>query len=292
MHGLNINESPWAEISRSLDCEILDIKKRSGSEFSQTCAIHCSSQDYFVKLSSNIDSLEAEEDGLKALANSKAIRVPKLILSGTTNSGGFLVTELLNLHMVKPSFPRLAQDLIALHRTTGTIFGWHRDNYIGGSHQQNPFCNNWTEFFREARLHYQLSLAQKNGYSFSLQTLGEQVLSGIPEILNHHDPVPSLVHGDLWQGNCGFTTDGVPVIYDPAIYYGDRETDLAMSRLFGGFPQVFYDAYQEAWPLDPGWQVRQLVYNLYHILNHLNLFGRTYLQQAEATARKILSEIR
>ncbi|CAI8038264.1 Probable ketoamine kinase slr1563 [Geodia barretti] len=194
--------------------------------------------------------------------------------------------------MAKPSFPRLAQDLIALHRTTGTIFGWHRDNYIGGSRQQNPFCNNWTEFFREARLHYQLSLAQKNGYSFSLQTLGEQVLSGLPEILNHHDPVPSLVHGDLWQGNCGFTTDGVPVIYDPAIYYGDRETDLAMSQLFGGFPQVFYDAYREAWPLDPGWEVRQLVYNLYHILNHLNLFGRTYLQQAEATARKILSEIR
>ena len=160
--------------------------------------------------------------------------------------------------------------LAKLHRVTGPRFGWHRDNWIGLSPQQNGWCDDWAEFFWERRIRPQAERA------------GLQVSRG--GLLENHKPQPSLLHGDLWSGNAGFTAEG-PVIFDPAVYYGDREADLAMTELFGGFPREFYDAYRKEWPVDDGYEKRKPLYNLYHLLNHLNLFGGGYLGQVKETLR-------
>jgi fructosamine-3-kinase len=139
--------------------------------------------------------------------------------------------------------------------------------------QQNSWCDDWAEFWRTRRMQPQLDLARRNG--FDLEATFD---------LGNHRPQPSLLHGDLWSGNAGFTAQG-PVVFDPAVYYGDREADLAMTELFGGFPRQFYQAYNDAWPLEEGYQRRKPLYNLYHLLNHLNLFGGGYLGQVSAALR-------
>ena len=166
--------------------------------------------------------------------------------------------------------------LAAAHREAGPRFGWSRDNYIGSTPQANGWCDDWAEFWRERRLRPQLELAARKGFN-----LGR--IDPVP-VLQNHKPQPALLHGDLWSGNAGFTADG-PVVLDPAVYYGDREADLAMTELFGGFPREFYDAYNKAWPLESGYPRRKHLYNLYHLLNHLNLFGGGYLAQVKATLR-------
>jgi fructosamine-3-kinase len=165
--------------------------------------------------------------------------------------------------------------LAAAHRSTGPRFGWQRDNYIGSTPQRNGWCDTWAQFWIERRMRPQLELAKRNGFDLPF-----------PEssVLEHHKPAPSLLHGDLWSGNAGFTPEG-PAVFDPAVYYGDREADLAMTELFGGFPREFYRAYNEAWPLEAGYQRRKHLYNLYHLLNHLNLFGGGYLAQVTGTLR-------
>jgi fructosamine-3-kinase len=160
--------------------------------------------------------------------------------------------------------------LARAHSRPGPRFGWHRDNYIGSSPQQNGWCDDWAEFWRERRLRPQLERAG--------------LRANLDRLLEGHKPQPSLLHGDLWSGNVGFTKDG-PVVFDPAVYYGDREADLAMTELFGGFSREFYDAYQEVLPLDAGYEKRKHLYNLYHLLNHLNLFGGGYLGQVKSTLR-------
>src|SRR5439155_724376 len=141
----------------------------------------------------------------------------------------------------------------------------------------------WSDFWREARLEPQLELARKNGMGKSLLRKGEQLAEAVPGLLTDHTPIASLLHGDLWSGNAGFLADGTPVLFDPAVYWGDREADLAMTELFGGFPQAFYSAYAGAAPLDPGYAVRKALYNLYHVLNHANLYG----VGGEAALRKL-----
>ena len=148
------------------------------------------------------------------------------------------------------------------------------------------------EFYRRERLGFQLALAAQHGYRGQLQALGEQLLALLPAFFSTYRPVASLLHGDLWGGNHAATADGEPVIFDPAVYYGDREADLAMTELFGGFGEGFYRAYRVAWPLDPGYPVRKHLYNLYHVLNHLNLFGGGYATQAERLMRGLLAEVR
>jgi fructosamine-3-kinase len=165
----------------------------------------------------------------------------------------------------------LGQMLAKLHRQTGPRFGWHRDNWIGATPQVNGWRDDWSEFWQECRIRPQLELARKNGFS-----LPE------PPRLKNHQPQASLLHGDLWSGNAGFIEKG-PVIFDPAVYYGDREADIAMTELFGGFPARFYDAYNEAFPLPAGYETRKHFYNLYHLLNHLNIFGAGYLGRVQAT---------
>ena len=210
-------------------------------------------------------SAEAEVDGLRALG--AVVRVPRILEHGAD----FILLEQLDLKR-SGDWSALARMLAALHRTTGPRFGWHRDNWIGGTPQINTWHDDWATFFLECRMRPQLELARKNGYSISFSS----------SLLNNHKPRPSLLHGDLWDGNAGFIEEG-PVIFDPAAYYGDREADIAMTELFGGFPGEFYAAYRKAYPLDEGYERRKNLYNLYHLLNHLNIFGAGYLAQVQRT---------
>ena len=219
------------------------------------------------------DAFAAEADGLEALR--PHIRVPRVLERGVKDGKAFIVLEHLDLKR-GGDYAAMGRALAALHRRTGPRFGWTRDNYIGLSAQRNGWCDDWVEFWRERRLRPQFEWAQGKGFDV-------QMIDPAP-ILKNHQPQPSLLHGDLWSGNAGFTAKG-PVIYDPAVYYGDRETDLAMTELFGGFPPEFYRAYEEALPLDPGYEKRKHLYNLYHLLNHLNIFGGGYLAQVKATLR-------
>jgi fructosamine-3-kinase len=165
--------------------------------------------------------------------------------------------------------------LAALHRHTGPRFGWAADNWIGLAPQINGWADDWASFFFEKRLEPQVRRARQNGFPVDPPPRS---------LLSDHKPDPSLLHGDLWSGNVGFTAGG-PVMFDPAVYYGDREADLAMTELFGGFPAAFYAAYRKELPVEDGYETRKHLYNLYHLLNHLNLFGSGYLPQVESTLR-------
>jgi protein-ribulosamine 3-kinase len=216
------------------------------------------------------DAFAAEADGLEALR--PYVRVPQVLDRGIRNGKAFILLEHLDLGR-SGDWSALGRMLAALHRQTGPRFGWARDNYIGITPQQNGWRDDWAEFWREHRMRPQVDLAKKNGFAVEMPPLA---------LLENHRPQPSLLHGDLWSGNAGFTAKG-PVVFDPAVYYGDRETDLAMTELFGGFPREFYQGYNEAFALASGYEQRKHLYNLYHLLNHLNIFGGGYLSQVKAT---------
>ena len=250
-------------------------------------------RDYFVKLNS-VDGLamfEAEADGLRELHAPGAIKVPAPVATGIASGQAFIVMEDLSLGG-RGSAEQFGRELAALHRTTQSRFGWYRDNTIGSTSQVNSENSDWISFWREQRLGAQLSMAARKGHTGQMQTLGEELMARFPALFSDYSPQPSLLHGDLWSGNYAYTQDGEPVIFDPAVYYGDREADIAMTELFGGFGGGFYAAYEEAWPLDPGYRVRKSFYNLYHILNHLNLFGGGYGEQAIGIMKRLLSELR
>jgi protein-ribulosamine 3-kinase len=170
-------------------------------------------------------------------------------------------------------------------------FGFAQDNFIGTTPQPNGWKESWINFWREHRLGFQLRLAAQNGYGGQLQRLGEKLKDALPAFFQDYTPQPSLLHGDLWSGNHAFLADGTPTIFDPATYYGDRECDLAMTELFGGYSADFYAAYRAAYPLDAGYATRCELYNLYHILNHANLFGGGYARQAEQMMQKLLRNL-
>jgi fructosamine-3-kinase len=218
------------------------------------------------------DAFAAEADGLAAL-RSAGCTAPEPISHGAAGESAYLLMEFLELGS-RGDFAALGRVLAAMHRAHGGEFGWARDNYIGSTPQQNGGCSSWAEFWRERRLGPQLALARRNGYALDVPD--------VSRLLEGHTPAPSLLHGDLWGGNAGFLRDAAPVLFDPAVYYGDREADLAMTELFGGFPAEFYSAYG---PLPAGYETRKHLYNLYHLLNHLNLFGGGYLGQVKATLR-------
>jgi protein-ribulosamine 3-kinase len=250
-------------------------------------------RQWFVKLNTGEkrDMFEAERDGLNELAASGTIRVPQPLVAGIADGQAYIVMESLALGG-SGSQGRLGEQLAALHRHTHERFGWYRDNTIGSTRQENTPHHDWLEFWRERRLGAQLAMAKRNGAPRGLLQQGEQLLGSFPPLFDGYTPVPSLLHGDLWSGNYAYTLDGTPTIFDPAVYYGDREAELAMTELFGGFGGEFYAAYNEAWPLDPGYPVRKTLYNLYHILNHFNMFGGGYAGQAEGMMGRLLAELR
>lgn len=244
---------------------------------------------YFVKLNraDRLGMFEAEADGLTELAG--AVKVPQPVCSGVDGGRAYLVLEYLELES-RGAAALLGRQLAAMHRVSQPSYGWRRDNTIGATHQPNGWSADWIEFLRRRRLGFQLDLAARNGAPARLIEQGERLLDGLAEFFPGHAPAPSLLHGDLWSGNHGFA-GGEPVLFDPAVYYGDREADLAMTELFGGFPPTFYAAYKEVWPLDAGYPTRRTLYNLYHVLNHFNLFGGGYAMQAERMVGKLLSEV-
>ncbi len=249
---------------------------------------------YFVKLNTaaRLDMFAAEAQGLEEIIRTGTIKAPAPVCYGVACDQAYLVLEFIapgrGSHA---SQEQLGQQLAAMHRVTRPRYGWARDNTIGATPQYNAESDDWVAFWRTQRLGFQLQLAAGSGYGGRLQTRGERLLVELPALLAGHKPPAALLHGDLWSGNYSIDTKGAPVIFDPALYYGDRETDLAMTELFGGFSTRFYQAYHEAYPLPEGYQLRRSLYNLYHVLNHLNLFGGGYLAQAEQLTDGLLHEL-
>lgn len=274
--------------------KLLSAQALAGGDINASYRLQADNQSVFVKLNrpERQTMFEAEAAGLQALAQSQSIRVPRFIACGQTSEHAFLVLEYIALNTLNSRSEQwLGQQLAQLHRQKQDSFGWHCDNTIGSTLQINNPSYNWISFWQEQRLEYQLMLAASHGYDGRLQSLGKRLCASLKPFFSDYQPQPALVHGDLWGGNVAADEQGHPVIYDPACYFGDRETDVAMTELFGGFSPVFYQAYQTAYPLDPGYNRRKPLYNLYHILNHLNLFGQSYLHPAEAMIGKLLADV-
>lgn len=260
-----------------------------GGCINQAYGISDGTQSYFIKLNAaaKLAMFEAEALGLKEMFDSRTILVPRPICWSTVDGTAFLALDWLDLgHGSESSWYRMGQNLAALHRVTSPQgFGWNQPNTIGETPQHNPWTQDWAAFYREHRLGYQFQIAQRRGGHFPRQ---DELLNAIPALLADHHPPPSLVHGDLWSGNAAITQTGEPVILDPATHYADREVDIAMSELFGSFHPAFYQGYNAAYPLDAGYRQRKNLYNLYHILNHFNLFGGGYASQANRMIDQVL----
>ena len=253
------------------------------------------------------DLFEREAEGLAALAAADALRVPRHPVAGRAGDTAFLVMEAVptgrpgdHLGGTTGFWEAFGHGFAELHRRTATepgeapgnearpaAFGFPHDNYLGGTPQPNPWSDDWPAFFRDHRLGHQVDLARERRRSTAeLERLGERLAERLDDLLGLPEEPGCLLHGDLWSGNFLADDAGAPVILDPAAYHGHREADLAMTRLFGGFDGRFYAAYEEAWPLPPGSRERQEIYQLYHLLNHLNLFGGGYLSQCLGILRR------
>jgi fructosamine-3-kinase len=235
----------------------------------------------------------AEADGLEALRAAGAVRVPRVIAQGRGDDHAWLVLEWLELASLDAeSGAALGEALAAQHRVAQPRFGWARDNFIGASPQSNGWSDAWLPFWRDRRLVGQLRLAAANRLPSRMIDRGERLAADCEAFFRGHDPPRSLLHGDLWSGNAARIAAGPPAVFDPAVYVGDREADIAMTELFGGFPQDFHAAYRAAWPLPDGYRARRDVYNLYHVLNHANLFAGEYVAQAARRIERLLAEIK
>lgn len=222
----------------------------------------------------------AEADGLEALASSEAIRAPGVMAIGQCDKPelAWLALEALDLQARSERVDRaLGRQLADLHSRVQDRFGWPRDNFLGKTPQINQPDSDWVSFFATRRLKPQIDQLLHSTKDPQLETLLAELIPLWQKVAAGHQPAPSLLHGDLWAGNAAALSDGSPVIFDPAVHAGDRECDLAMADLFGGYRSEFFSAYSATWPLATGWQERREFYQLYHLLNHANLFGSGYL---------------
>jgi fructosamine-3-kinase len=246
-------------------------------------------REVFVKWHTGREAValfSAERRGLELLHAAQALRIPAVLAYGD-GPPAFLALEWLEQGAKSArGGEALGSGLAALHRVTGDSYGLDHDNFIGANPQPNRPADNWVTFFQEQRIGFQMELAGYKGYLNSQRAkLLEKLLGRLGDWLPAKPPA-SLLHGDLWGGNWLATADDEPALIDPAVYYGDREAELAFTRLFGGFPGGFYAAYTQAWPLEPGYQEREDLYNLYHLLNHLNLFGEGYGGSVDSILRQ------
>ena len=251
-------------------------------------------RDVFVKVNALAAKpmFEAERDGLVAIAAAGALRVPRAILCDDDGERAWLAMEWLELvPLGAASGAALGEALARQHRVAQNRFGWSRDNFIGATPQRNGFGDHWLDFWRERRLVAQLQLAAHNRLPSKMIDRGERLAADCEALFRGHAPQASLLHGDLWGGNASSLPDGTPVVFDPAVYCGDREADIAMTELFGGFPADFHSAYRGAWPLADGYATRRDFYNLYHVLNHANLFAGSHVGQAAQLVDRLLAEI-
>ena len=267
------------------------VRAVSGGSINSCFRIHDRQErPWFLKVNAPdcADMFAAEAEGLRELRAALAVRVPEPVAHGVAEDSAWLLMEWLELEPGTPqAAARLGERLALQHRHVGERFGWQRDNTIGSTPQVNAGASDWLDFWSRQRLGLQLALASRQGYR-EVAARGQRLADALPGLMDGHAPLPSLLHGDLWGGNWAMARNGEPVIFDPAVYYGDREADIAMTELFGGFPAAFFRAYDAAWPLPPGYRRRRDIYNLYHVLNHLNLFGGGYESQALGLMDRLL----
>jgi fructosamine-3-kinase len=246
-------------------------------------------RSYFIKLNKKecLINFQAEAYSLKQISKLTHMACPTVTSIGTTLDKSFLVLDYINFSKAKPVlWYQLGQQLAQMHyETQHGQCGWQHDNFIGDTIQPNHWSNNWNKFFADQRIAWQLQLLSER--SILLGDI-DHIAKVCHDILLSHEVIPCLVHGDLWQGNTGFTGEEA-MLFDPACYYGDREVDIAMTELFGQFPADFYRGYEAEYPIDDGYEQRKLVYNFYHILNHANLFGGIYIEQAKALLTRIMA---
>lgn len=278
----------WVREETGRPFEVIDFDPCGGGSIHEAGICCDGHRSFFVKFNraSFGEQFAAEASALEAIRETGTLRVPGVVARGVVAGHGCLVLEALDLvdRARGGAWRLLGRQLAAMHGCVADHYGWHRDNFIGATPQSNRKHVDWVDFFIAERLLPQFEVARQHGYVF----LGkDRLVKQVKSILAGHQPPASLLHGDLWSGNVGFLKDGEPVVFDPASYYGDRETDLAFTEFFGGFPREFYDAYEAAYPLDDGYLQRRDVYNLYHVLNHANLFGSGYARQAEGMIEHI-----
>lgn len=291
--------SRWQSITQHIEQatgQAFSVKKQqamSGGSINAAFLLTGEKTQYFVKTNhtGRESMFAAEARGLQEMASSHTIKVPEPVCYGEDQKQCYIVLEYLEM-AGRADQVVLGEQLAAMHRVTAEQYGWVMDNTIGATHQPNAWKKNWLEFWSEQRLGFQLQLAAQNGYGGELQTLGEKLLSEMAKLFAGREVLPSMLHGDLWGGNVAGLSGGTPVIFDPAFYYGDREADLAMTYVFGGFSPEFYASYENTFPLDDGFAVRKTLYNSYHIINHLNMFGGGYHGQAIHMLEQVLAELR
>lgn len=245
---------------------------------------------FFVKQNTpdKYAAFEHEANGLLALGQANIIPVAKPLVLGNDGQHAFLILSVINEASPRSDFwEQFGERLAQLHlNTTGDYFGWQHDNTIGRIAQRNTPHEDWVTFFRESRLMPQFALAEQ-ALGSALMAKGEKLMARLGELI--HPPLkPQLIHGDLWSGNFMVNYNGEAALIDPAVYYGHAEADLAMTHLFGGFDSRFYAAYQSVNPLAAGYEERAEIYNLYHLLNHLNLFGTSYLASVKRTIERFV----
>ncbi|MFK7767785.1 MAG: fructosamine kinase family protein [Mariniblastus sp.] len=248
-------------------------------------------REFFVKSNHKAPELFGSESiGLKAIRKTNTIRVPEVVGTTITQSGvGILVLEKIDSTLPNSNFfENFGRKLAELHRVgVSEKFGFEANNHIGQTRQINSWDDDWIQFWSVNRIGFQLDLASRNGYATRDLTEGcEKVNRRLEQLIGRNEVPPSLIHGDLWSGNFMVSPDGQPVLVDPAVYFGARETEFGITTLFGGFDSRFYAAYNERWPMPEGWQDRVEIYKLYHLLNHLNLFGTRYLSSCFEIIKK------
>jgi fructosamine-3-kinase len=289
----------------------------SGGMISRTARIRSGRGEYLLKWGGQglPGFFAAEARGLELLASARAVRVPQVLAYHDANrtesqepttakpdnehgsrlsvlgSEGFILLEWLQSPPRadrEAAFAALGRDLAALHHATAPAHGLDHDNYLGNMPQVNGWAASWAEFFRERRLRPQGEIARRGGRMAGDRARRfDRLLGRLDSFLGDHTPPPALMHGDLWSGNVLVGPGGGPALVDPAASYGDREAELGYTALFGGFPEAFYRAYEETWPLPAGWRERREIYNLYHLVNHLNHFGESYGGAVDATLRRL-----
>jgi fructosamine-3-kinase len=262
-----------------------------GGDINQSASFECGGTPYFVKWNASAPPamFPAEAHGLRLLASANAIRVPAVIAQGDAGGGcpAFLVLEWIETGDRRSNggtMEHFGTALAALHRHTAAQHGLDRDNFIGRLPQPNGQMASWAEFYRERRIGFQMELARQRGrLPDRREALLTRLMERLPDLLDDTAIPPSLMHGDLWGGNYLVDEQGEAVLIDPAVCYGHREMDLAMSELFGGFSPRFYQAYFDAYPA-PGYPERRALYQLYYVLAHLNLFGESYGGRVDSIA--------
>lgn len=276
----------------NIPVKIINYSPLAGGCINQVFLLQTNERKFCIKLndiSLHPGMFEKESKGLKLLQKTSSIRIPDVINVGSFESYSYLLLEYIERAAPDKSFwEKFGNSLAKLHQNTSDQFGLDHDNYIGSLPQSNKQCHDWISFFINERLEVQIKLAKEK------HLLEQKHITAFKQLYNELNNVfpkepPALLHGDLWSGNFIIDEKGMPVLIDPAIYYGHREAEIAFTKLFGGFDQQFYIAYNDHFPLAPGFNKRVDIYNLYPLLVHLNLFGRSYLYQIETIVKDFLS---